>query len=88
VLRSLDVPGALYFFWTTVCGLGLLCFVLALSWQIDIGLGVTGLRTPQYWTLYSTNFVFWIGIGHVANGSLPHNHHQPQLAGYELGGSQ
>jgi hypothetical protein len=24
----------------------------------------------------------------LADGSLPHNHHKPRLAGYELGGSQ
>jgi Ni/Fe-hydrogenase subunit HybB-like protein len=65
VVRTLAVPGARYFAWMTVCGLALLCFVLALSRQIDLGLGVTGLRTPQYWALYITNFVFWIGIGHA-----------------------
>src|SRR5215813_12246759 len=65
VVRSLDVPGTLYFTWMTVCAFALLCFVLALTWQIDLGLGLTGLRTPQYWALYITNFVFWIGIGHA-----------------------
>jgi hypothetical protein len=24
----------------------------------------------------------------LADGGLPHNHHKPRLAGYELGGSQ
>jgi Ni/Fe-hydrogenase subunit HybB-like protein len=65
VVRTLDVPGAPYFTWMALCGAALVCFVLALSWQIDLGLGVTGLRTPQYWALYITNFVFWIGIGHA-----------------------
>src|SRR6185436_19866668 len=65
VLRTLDVPGTRYFVWITLCAVLLLAFVLALTWQIDVGLGVTGLRAPQFWALYITNFVFWIGIGHA-----------------------
>jgi Ni/Fe-hydrogenase subunit HybB-like protein len=65
VVRTLDVPGSLYFAWMSVCGGLLACFLLALAWQVYIGLGVTGLRTPQFWALYITNFVFWIGIGHA-----------------------
>jgi Ni/Fe-hydrogenase subunit HybB-like protein len=65
VVRSLDVPGPLYFAWATVAALLLLCLVLALTWQVFMGLGTTGLRVPQLWALYITNFVFWIGIGHA-----------------------
>jgi len=65
VLRTLEVPGSRYFAWMTVCALLVLALVLALTWQLYLGLGVTGLRTPQYWALYITNFVFWIGIGHA-----------------------
>jgi Ni/Fe-hydrogenase subunit HybB-like protein len=65
VLRTLDAPGTLYFSWMTIAAGLLLCFVLALTWQLYIGLGVTGLRTPQFWALYITDFVFWIGIGHA-----------------------
>ena len=61
VVRTLAVPSAR---WITVCGLTLLCLALALSRQIDLGVGVTGLRTPHYWAFYITNFMFWIGIGH------------------------
>ena len=63
VLRTLHPPGNTYFAWMVVCALLLLAFLLALTWQIYIGLGVTGLRTPQFWALYITDFVFWIGIG-------------------------
>jgi Ni/Fe-hydrogenase subunit HybB-like protein len=65
VLHTLDPPGNLYFAWTTLTALLLLCFLLALSWQTYVGLGVTGLRVPQMWAMYITNFVFWIGIGHA-----------------------
>jgi Ni/Fe-hydrogenase subunit HybB-like protein len=65
VLRTLDVPGPLYFAWMTIAGVLLLCLVTALTWQVYMGLGTTGLRVPQMWALYITNFVFWIGIGHA-----------------------
>ena len=65
VLHTLEPPGNLYFAWMTLVALLLLCFLLALCWQIYVGLGVTGLRAPQMWALYITNFVFWIGIGHA-----------------------
>jgi len=65
VVRTLDPPGPTYCAWMSFAGLLLLAFVLALTWQLYLGLGVTGLRTPQYWALYITNFVFWIGIGHA-----------------------
>ena len=65
VLHTLDTPGSIYFAWLSIAGALLLCFVLALTWQLALGLGMTGLRTPQYWALYITDFVFWIGIGHA-----------------------
>jgi molybdopterin-containing oxidoreductase family membrane subunit len=65
VLHTLDTPGPLYFAWITIAAVLLFCFVMGLTWQIAMGLGVTGLRTPQFWALYITDFVFWIGIGHA-----------------------
>jgi molybdopterin-containing oxidoreductase family membrane subunit len=65
VLRTLQRPGSLYFGWLSIAAALLLCFVLALTWQLALGLGMTGLRAPQYWALYITDFVFWIGIGHA-----------------------
>jgi molybdopterin-containing oxidoreductase family membrane subunit len=65
VLRTLDTPGPLYFAWITIAAVLLFCFVIGLTWQVAMGLGVTGLRTPQFWALYITDFVFWIGIGHA-----------------------
>jgi molybdopterin-containing oxidoreductase family membrane subunit len=65
VIHTLRPPGPLYFAWLSLAAGLLLCFVLALTLQVGLGLGVTGLRTPQYWALYITDFVFWIGIGHA-----------------------
>jgi Ni/Fe-hydrogenase subunit HybB-like protein len=65
VIRTLEGPGALYFAWMAIAGALLLCLLLALTAQLMLGLGTTGLRAPQYWALYITDFVFWIGIGHA-----------------------
>jgi molybdopterin-containing oxidoreductase family membrane subunit len=65
VARTLEPPGNAYFAWMSLIALILACGVLAWAFQIFFGLGLTGLRTPQYWALYITAFVFWIGIGHA-----------------------
>ena len=65
VVRTLGPPGTVYFVWMAVLGLVLTAGILAWTSQVWLGLGVTGLRTPQFWALYITAFVFWIGIGHA-----------------------
>jgi Ni/Fe-hydrogenase subunit HybB-like protein len=37
----------------------------AFGWQVNHGIGVTGLRRPVFWGFYITNFVFWIGLSHA-----------------------
>jgi len=39
--------------------------LFAWGWQLYWGIGVTGKRRPEFWALYITNFVFWIGISHA-----------------------
>jgi len=39
--------------------------LFAWGWQLVHGIGVTGKRRPEFWSLYITNFVFWIGISHA-----------------------
>jgi Ni/Fe-hydrogenase subunit HybB-like protein len=65
VLATLRTPGNLYFAWMSVVGLLLMCFVLAWTYQILVGMGSAGKRVPQMWAMYITTFVFWIGIGHA-----------------------
>ena len=65
VLATLRPPGNLYFGWMCVVGLILTCGILAWSYQIWMGMGAAGKRTPQMWAMYITTFVFWIGIGHA-----------------------
>ena len=48
-----------------VCDLAVLAFGLyCWRYQIEAGLGVTGLSHPVNWGVYITNFVFWVGIAH------------------------
>ena len=65
VLATLRTPGNLYFAWMCIVGLLLACFFLAWGFQIYVGMGAAGKRTPQMWAMYITTFVFWIGIGHA-----------------------
>jgi molybdopterin-containing oxidoreductase family membrane subunit len=39
--------------------------LLAWSYQLRRGMGVTGLNRPVYWGFYIVDFVFWIGISHA-----------------------
>ena len=65
VIRTVGMPGNTYFFWMTIIALTLACGVAAWTYQIYIGMGAAGKRTPQMWAMYITTFVFWIGIGHA-----------------------
>jgi Ni/Fe-hydrogenase subunit HybB-like protein len=48
-----------------VCGAVVAWALFAWGWQLAHGIGVTGKRRPEFWSLYITNFVFWIGISHA-----------------------
>jgi len=39
--------------------------LIAWSYQLRRGMGVTGLRRPVFWGFYIVDFVFWIGISHA-----------------------
>ncbi len=64
VLQTLAPPGRRY--WVSVATLGavVVAGITAWTYQIYTGLGVTGLRQPNMWATYITNFVFWVGIAH------------------------
>jgi len=48
-----------------VCGAVVAWALFCWGWQLHYGIGVTGKRRPEFWSLYITNFVFWIGISHA-----------------------
>lgn len=62
--QAFSAPGKTWYI-LLACDLVVLTFGLY-SWlyQIDAGLGVTGLTHPVNWGIYITNFVFWVGIAH------------------------
>ena len=43
----------------------LLLGVVAIAYQIAVGVGTWGLNRTVGWAFDITNFVFWIGIGHA-----------------------
>ena len=65
VIRTVGMPGNTYFAWMCLVGLTLAVGIAAWTWQIYVGMGAAGKRTPQMWAMYITTFVFWIGIGHA-----------------------
>jgi len=65
VIRTIGMPGEKYFALMCLVALTLACGAAAWAWQIWVGIGAAGKRTPQMWAMYITTFVFWIGIGHA-----------------------
>lgn len=61
VLKSSPLYYTAVFFFGTIVAIALGTWF----YQVDDGLGVSGLRWPVYWGFYITNFVFWIGISHA-----------------------
>ncbi len=64
VRRVMEPPGLA--FWAWVGFNATLVAIAGALWgrQIYVGLGVTGLKQPNMWAIYITNFVFWVGIAH------------------------
>jgi Ni/Fe-hydrogenase subunit HybB-like protein len=64
VLSAMGKPRAPFYF--AVAFLGILIGLAALCWiyQVQAGMGVSGLNRPVGWATYITNFVFWVGIAH------------------------
>lgn len=57
-------PGPPFYF--ALAFLGAVIGWAALCWvyQVQLGMGVSGLNHPVGWAVYITNFVFWVGIAH------------------------
>lgn len=64
VLNAMHPPHSPYKM--VVAGLaGIVVFAaLVFAYQMQFGMGVTGLNRPVGWAVYITNFVFWVGIAH------------------------
>lgn len=65
MLRGMQRTGARFWFLFAIL-FGLVLMLLATwTYQMSIGLGVTGLNRPVMWAVYIVNFVYFIGIGHA-----------------------
>jgi molybdopterin-containing oxidoreductase family membrane subunit len=64
VLRTLSLPGRIYWSFVALSGMGIVCGALCWAYQIDRGMGVEGINHPMVWGTYLINFVFWVGIAH------------------------
>jgi Ni/Fe-hydrogenase subunit HybB-like protein len=64
ILRTLSPAPRVYYLVVALLFFGILGGAAVWSYQIVIGLGVSGLKHPTMWMLYLVNFVFWIGIAH------------------------
>ncbi|MFB6344180.1 MAG: NrfD/PsrC family molybdoenzyme membrane anchor subunit [bacterium] len=49
---------------TVLTGLGGAWALGAFIYQLNVGMGTTGLNNPVNWGFYIINFVFWVGISH------------------------
>ena len=64
ILRTLQRPGRAYWGALGVPLVVLAFGVYAFWYQVQTGLGVAGYQHPVLWSIYITNFVFWVGIAH------------------------
>lgn len=66
VLESMQTANWKYYA-LLVLSAGIMAVLLFGVWGNSIlkGLGVTGLRRPNFWGIFLVNFVFWIGISHA-----------------------
>lgn len=66
VMEAMRTAGLDY--WVVVGVLGLIvgvCLFGAWGYMIYKGVGLAGIRRPNYWGIFITNLVFWIGISHA-----------------------
>lgn len=64
VLRSMENPRRAYWITLAVCFAMLLCGIVAVVYQYQVGMGPANLNNPHMWDLYISAFVFWIGMSH------------------------
>jgi molybdopterin-containing oxidoreductase family membrane subunit len=64
IAATLGNPSKGYYILLGLVLVMLMLGVVALLYQIRVGLGVAGYTPPVMWGVYITNFVFWVGIAH------------------------
>jgi molybdopterin-containing oxidoreductase family membrane subunit len=64
VLGPLSPPRRGYWLAMAVMVTGVLWALGCWCYQVQVGMGISGLNHPVGWATYITNFVFWVGIAH------------------------
>jgi len=66
ICSIVEEPAPMWWWVCFVVSLGIASFLgVGLLWLVSTGVGVWGLRTPEFWGWDIVNFVWWIGIGHA-----------------------
>jgi molybdopterin-containing oxidoreductase family membrane subunit len=66
ICRIVEDPAPTWWWVCFVLSAGIASFLgVGLLWLVSTGVGVWGLRTPEFWGWDIVNFVWWIGIGHA-----------------------
>jgi len=61
-----EQPAPLWWYVCFAVSLAIASFLgVGLLWLVSTGVGVWGLRSPEFWGWDIVNFVWWIGIGHA-----------------------
>ncbi len=66
VAAPLEAKSSMAWWWTFIVSLAMLAVgIVAVTYQLAVGIGTWGLNNTVGWAFDITNFVFWIGIGHA-----------------------
>ncbi|NIQ97819.1 MAG: polysulfide reductase [Desulfuromonadales bacterium] len=64
LLSSLERPSWSWYLLALVLGALVAIGLYAFSYQMMVGMEVTGINRPVMWGLYIISFVFWVGLSH------------------------
>ncbi|MEX0691924.1 MAG: NrfD/PsrC family molybdoenzyme membrane anchor subunit [Gemmatimonadales bacterium] len=64
IAATLGNPGKGYYALLTTAVVLFLAGAITVLLEVRYGLGLAGYRTPVFWGVYITTFVFWVGIAH------------------------
>ena len=65
IVRSLVVTGRKYYVTLGIAvTVALACFFFPWFYQLNYGIGASGMNHPTVWGTYFASFIFWIGLSH------------------------
>jgi len=65
ILRTLLETGPKYWILLGITStIALVCFFIPWMYQLNVGVGASGMNRNAVWGTYLSNFIFWIGLSH------------------------